>query len=75
MNIAPGREVKVRGAPGWLLRALSLVSSDLRDFRPILDDDLGPIAYDATHLVNLLGPRPATPCPAAIARTLDGLRS
>ncbi|MBD3222203.1 NAD(P)H-binding protein [bacterium] len=70
-----GREVKVRGAPGWLLKTLSLVSSDLRDFRPILDDYLGPIAYDATHLVNLLGPRTATPYPEAIARTLDALTS
>ena len=69
-----GREVTARSAPGWLLKTLGLVSRDLRAFRPILDDYLQPIGYDARRLEDLLGPVHRTPYAEAIPATLDWLR-
>jgi hypothetical protein len=70
-----GREVTARAAPGWLLKTLGLVSRDLRAFRPILDDYLQPIGYDARRLEDLLGPVHRTPYTEAIPATLDWLRT
>jgi nucleoside-diphosphate-sugar epimerase len=69
-----GRKISVRAAPRWLLRALSLVSSDLRAFSPILDDYLRPVSYDARKLERLLGPLETTPYEVSIPATLDALR-
>ncbi|MFO7609727.1 MAG: NAD(P)H-binding protein [Candidatus Krumholzibacteriia bacterium] len=69
------RRVKVRTAPRWLLRALGLVSADLRAFAPVLDDYLQPIRYDAGRLAGLLGPLPTTPYAEAIGAVLEDLRA
>ena len=69
-----GREVTARTAPGWLLKALSVVSPDLRAFRPILDDYLEPISYDTRRLEDLLGRVHRTPYAESIPATLEWLR-
>jgi nucleoside-diphosphate-sugar epimerase len=65
-----GREVKVRAAPGWLLKALKPFSADLRALAPVLDDYLKPLSFDAGRLAELLGPLRTTPYAEAIAATL-----
>lgn len=69
-----GREVKFRTAPVWLLKAMALFSSDLRAFKPMLDDYARPIDYDASRLVSLIGTPRTTSYEEAIPATLDWLR-
>jgi nucleoside-diphosphate-sugar epimerase len=66
-----GRAVKVRAAPGWLLRLLALFSADLRAFAPMLPHYTRPIRYDASRLRSLVGEVPTTPYEQAIPATLD----
>jgi nucleoside-diphosphate-sugar epimerase len=66
-----GREVKVRAAPGWMLRLLALVSSDLRAFAPMLPYYTRPIRFHAGRLGALLGEIRTTPYEHAIPATLD----
>lgn len=66
-----GRRVKVRAVPARLLKFLSLFMSDLRAFRPMIDDYVKPISYDARKLTQLLGPRETTSYESAIPLTLD----
>ncbi len=68
-----GRTVNARGAAAWLLKTLSLVSSDLRAFRPMIDHYARPIRYDAARLEGLLGAVANTPYEDAIPATLDWL--
>jgi nucleoside-diphosphate-sugar epimerase len=70
-----GRPVRVVAAPAWLLKGMSLFSSDLRAFRPMIDDYVRPIRYDATRLTELLGPQETTPYEKAIPETLDRLKT
>ena len=70
-----GREVKVRAAPGWLLRLLALLSADLRAFAPMLPHYTRPIRYDASRLRSLVGELRTTPYEQAIPATLDWIRS
>jgi len=70
-----GRQVKLRETPRWLLRGASLVVPDLRALRPILDDYLQPIAFDASRLQRLLGQVRVTPYEEAIPATLDAIRA
>lgn len=70
-----GREVKLRAAPGWVLRMLALVSSDLRAFAPMLPHYTRPIRYHAGRLRALLGEVRTTPYEHAIPATLDWLRA
>lgn len=69
-----GRQVKVRTASVGLLKVLAWFNSDLRAFKPMLDDYAQPVRYDASRLIGLLGtPRP-TPYGESIPETLDWLR-
>lgn len=70
---ALGREVKLRCAPAWLVKLLSLVNADLRAIRPMIDDYTTPIAYDASKITQLLGPVATTPYEQAIPQTLAQL--
>jgi len=70
-----GREVKVKGAPGWMLRLLALVSSDLRAFAPMLPHYTRPIRYHAGRLRALVGEVRTTPYEQAIPATLDWIRA
>jgi nucleoside-diphosphate-sugar epimerase len=70
-----GRAVKVRAAPGWLLRLLALFSADLRAFAPMVPHYTVPIRYDASRLRALIGHVPTTPYEQAIPATLDWIRS
>lgn len=69
-----GRDLKVRSAPGWMLKALSLFSSDLKAFRPMIDDYCQPITYSGQRLRGLLGSVEMTPYEEAIGVTLDWMR-
>ncbi len=69
-----GRDLKVRAAPGWLLKAMSPFSQDLKAFRPMLDDYVRPITYSGQRLRDLLGAVEITPYDEAIRITLDWLR-
>lgn len=69
-----GRQVKVRAAPVGLLKVLAWFNSDLRAFKPMLEDYAQPVHYNASRLIGLLGtPRP-TPYEESIPETLDWLR-
>lgn len=70
-----GRQVAVRAAPRWLLTVLSLVSSDLRAFRPMVAHYVRPIRYDGADLIDLLGAPRITPNDEAIPATLDWIRA
>lgn len=70
---ALGQRVKLRAAPRLLLKALALVSSDLRAFSPLLDDYLKPMSYNGDRLARLLGTPTMTPYGEAIPATLDWL--
>lgn len=70
---ALGREVRLRAAPLWLLRLLSLVSRDLRAFLPMLPHYVRPISFDAGRLRGLLGEVGTTPYREAVAATLRWL--
>lgn len=67
-------EVKVRAAPGWLLRLLALFSADLRAFVPMLPHYTRPVRYDASRLRSLVGEVRTTPYEQAIPATLDWIR-
>lgn len=69
-----GREIKVRAAPGWMLRVMALFSAELRAFAPMLPHYVRPIRYDASRLRSLLGEIRTTPYEEAIPTTLDWLR-
>jgi nucleoside-diphosphate-sugar epimerase len=66
-----GRELKVRGAPPWLLKIMALFSSDLRAFLPMVPHYAQPVSYDEGRLAELIGPIEHTVYAAAIPDTLD----
>jgi nucleoside-diphosphate-sugar epimerase len=66
-----GRTLKVRAAPPWLLRIISLFSADLRAFMPMVPHYAAPVSYDEGALAELLGPIDHTTYAAAIPETLD----
>jgi nucleoside-diphosphate-sugar epimerase len=68
-----GRPVRGAHRRSLLLRLASLVNPELRAFRPMLPDYLGPIRYDGAKLRGLLAAVPTTPYEPAIPATLDGL--
>ncbi|HVS12974.1 MAG TPA: NAD(P)H-binding protein [Thermoanaerobaculia bacterium] len=68
-----GREVKVRAAPVWLLRALAVFSARLRPVLPLAAHYARPVRYDTSKLRGLLGAVERTPLAAAVAATLDWL--
>ena len=68
-----GREVKVRAAPPWLIRALALFSPALRPALPIAPHYARPVRYDCAKLRGLVGETPRTPLAEAVNVTLDWL--
>jgi len=69
------RDVRVRAAPPWLLRALSLFSRDLRGFAPMLPEYVKPLAFDGAKLERLLGPTGRTAYEDALRATLASIRA
>ncbi len=70
-----GREVKLRAAPPWLLRFVSLVSRDLRAIMPMVPHYATAVSYDDTKLSALLGPARPTPYEEAVPAALDWITS
>jgi len=66
-----GREIAVRGAPPWMLRIISLFSSDLKAFMPMVPHYAQPISFDEGRLAELIGPIEHTVYADAIPTTLD----
>jgi nucleoside-diphosphate-sugar epimerase len=66
-----GKQLKVRGAPPWLLKIMGLFSTELRAFLPMVPHYAQPVSYDDGHLTELIGPIEHTTYDAAIAATLD----
>jgi len=66
-----GREVKMRSAPPWMLRIISLFSADLRAFMPMVPHYAQPISFDEGRLAELIGPIEHTVYADAIPKTLD----
>lgn len=71
---ALGRPVKVQAAGLWLLRAMSLFSSQLRALLPLLPSYASPVHYDGSRLQRLIGEVPATPYAMGIGSTLEWLQ-
>lgn len=69
-----GRPVKLRAAPPWVLRFLSLFDRDLRGFLQLVPTYAAPLRFDGSKLDALLGPTPRTPYPEALRTTLASLR-
>jgi nucleoside-diphosphate-sugar epimerase len=67
------RPVKARGFPAALLKIVSLLSSDLRAFRPMIDDYAKPISYKTERTRKLLGEIVVTPYEESIPATLEWL--
>jgi nucleoside-diphosphate-sugar epimerase len=65
------RDVKLRAAPTWVLRVMSLFSADLRGFMPMVPHYVQPLRYDATKLRGLIGELETTAYEEAIPTTLD----
>lgn len=65
-----GKKLKLRAAPPWLLKIMSLFSAELRGFLPMVPHYAKPIAYDEGRLAALLGPIEHTVYAAAIPETL-----
>jgi hypothetical protein len=63
--------VKLRAAPTWVLRVMSLFSADLRGFMPMVPHYVQPLRYDATKLRGLIGELETTAYEEAIPTTLD----
>lgn len=70
-----GRTVKLRAAPGWLLRLLALVSADVRSIRPLIPNYTRPVRYDTSKLRDLLGQIETTPMEDAVGKTVAWLVS
>lgn len=66
-----GKKLKLRAAPPWLLKIMSLFSAELRSFMPMVPHYAKPIAYDEARLAELIGPIERTVYAAAIPETLD----
>jgi nucleoside-diphosphate-sugar epimerase len=66
-----GKKLKLRAAPPWLLKIMSLFSAELRSFMPMVPHYAKPIGYDEGRLAALLGPIEHTVYAAAIPETLD----
>jgi len=70
-----GREIKMRGAPPWMLRIISLFSADLKAFMPMVPHYAQPISYDEGRLAELIGPIEHTVYADAIPKALDWILS
>lgn len=70
-----GRGVKVRSAPPWMLRIISLFSADLKAFMPMVPHYAQPISFDEGRLAELIGPIEHTVYADAIPKTLDWILS
>jgi len=68
------REVRVRAAPPWLLRMLSLFKKDLRGFMQMVPDYVKPLSFDGSKLERLLGPAARTPYEEALRATIAAIR-
>lgn len=66
-----GKKLKMRAAPPWVLKIMSLFSTELRSFMPMVPHYAQPIAYDEARLAELIGPIERTVYAAAIPETLD----
>lgn len=69
------REVRVRAAPPWLLRLLSLFKADLRGFMQMVPEYVKPLSFDGSKLERLLGPAARTPYEDALRATIAAIRT
>ena len=69
------REVRVRAAPPWLLRLLSLFKTDLRGFMQMVPEYVKPLSFDGSKLERLLGPAARTPYEEALRATIAAIRT
>lgn len=67
------REVQLRAAGLWTLRAVGLFNPQLKAFLPMVPEYLKPIQYDASKLRGLLGDVAVTPYEQGVRETLDWL--
>lgn len=67
-------EVRVRAAPPWLLRILSLFNQDLRGFMQVVPEYVKPISFDDAKLERLLGRAARTPYEDALRATIASIR-
>lgn len=70
-----GREVRVRAAPPWLLRILSMFKKDLRGFMQIVPEYVKPISFDGSKLERLIGPMARTTYEDALRATIASMRA
>lgn len=68
-----GHRINARGAGSMMLRLLSVFSSQLRGFMPMVPTYTQPISYDGSKLCGLLGDVAVTPYEQAIPETLNWL--
>ena len=69
------RKVRVRAAPPWLLRVVSLFNKDLRGLMQIVPEYVKPISYDGTKLARLIGTTARTPYEDALRATIASIRT
>jgi len=69
------REIRVRAAPVWLLRIISLFKKDLRGFMQVVPEYVKPISFDGTKLDRLLGHMARTTYEDALRATIDSMPS
>ena len=69
------RKVRVRAAPAWLLRMLSLLKKDLRGFMQVVPEYVKPISFDGAKLDGLLGYLPRTSYEDALRATIASIRT
>ena len=68
------REIRVRAAPSWVLRIVSIVNKDLRGFMQVVPDYVKPISFDGAKLDRLLGHMTRTPYEDALRATIASVR-
>lgn len=69
------REVRVRAAPPWLLRILSMFKKDLRGFMQVVPEYVKPISFDGAKLERLIGHMARTTYEDALRATIASMRA
>ena len=69
------REVRVRAAPPWLLRILSMFKKDLRGFMQVVPEYVKPISFDGAKLERQIGPMARTTYEDALRATIASMQA
>lgn len=68
------REIRVRAAPPWLLRMISLAKKDLRGFMQVVPEYVKPVSFEGAKLDRLLGHMTRTTYEDALRVTMDSIQ-